>query len=528
VQISHLPRAPHAGPGRADATRRPRARPVLASGAVAAVLGLGLWAGVADADLEARAVDGAAQPAGTADQLGPAPGKGPAAVRSRPNILFVLVDDMSMDQLPFLDKIDHLIADRGVTFERAFVPYPLCCPARATILSGQYPHNHGVMSNDPPLGGISAFGDRETLPVWLQRAGYTTMLIGKYLNHYNLVASYRPPGWTDWRGLINELQYRTWSMNRNGRIVAFDNRYQTTEMAAQVRGAIRRYGPRARPFFMYVSLIAPHVGGPSEPDDPALAPTPNVADRYRDAMASVIPPRPASFNEADVDDKPSYLHGHRLLDRAEMVEAWQQRTESLLSVDDAVASFVATLRNVGELDNTVVVFASDNGFLLGEHRWRGKSVPYEEAAHVPLLVRGPGFPSGVSARQLVSLVDLAPTFLRTAAGRATHLLDGAPLQGIAADDTYLAHRSIVLEGGVAELVPDDSPVDRRHRFYWGVRTPADTEYVRYATGESEFYDLRVDPAQLSNAVHEPSAQPAVSHLARLLARLRNCQGVECR
>ena len=153
---------------------------------------------------------------------------------------------------------------------------------------------------------------------------------------------------------------------------------------------------------------------------------------------------------------------------------------------------------------------------------------YEEAVHVPLLIRGPGFPARTTVRQLVSLVDLAPTFLRTAGGTSTHPLDGAALQKIAADPAFLAHRSILLEGGVAELVPDDSPVDRRHRFYWGVRTPADTSYVRYATGESEFYDVRVDPAQLSNAVDQPDAQPAVARLARLLARLRNCRGVGCR
>ncbi|MGI8434809.1 MAG: sulfatase family protein [Nocardioidaceae bacterium] len=365
-------------------------------------------------------------------------------VTSRPNILFVLVDDMSMDELPYLESVNHLIADRGVRFDRAFVPYPLCCPARATILSGQYPHNHGVMSNKAPLGGVTAFRDKQTLPVWLQRSGYNTMLIGKYLNQYKKIGDYLPPGWSDWRGVLTELQYRTWDMNRNGRRVTFEDRYQTTEVAAQARRAIATYAARRRPFFMYVSFVAPHSGKPREADDPPHVPTPNVADAFRDALASTIPPKPASFNEADMSDKPAYLRGLARRSWPRMVETWQQRTESLLSVDEAVASFVQKLKISGELDNTMIVFTSDNGFLLGEHRWHGKSVPYEEATHVPLLVRGPGFPAGTKAHQLVSLADLAPTFLRAARATPTRTLDGAALQPIAGDPRFLSHRSIVL------------------------------------------------------------------------------------
>jgi arylsulfatase A-like enzyme len=450
------------------------------------------------------------------------------AAAARPNILFVLVDDMSLDQLAHLDQVNALVADRGVRFDRAYAPYPLCCPARATILSGQYPHNHGVMGNRRPLGGVSAFRDRETLPVWLRRSGYTTMLIGKYLNNYGSRPRYRPPGWSDWRAVVDELEYRTWAMNRNGDLVGFRNRYQTTEVAAQARRAITRYGTLRRPFFIFVSFIAPHAGWPRDPGDPRNAATPNVSDRYRDALESVIPPKPASFNEADMSDKPAHMRGRRLFRWPTMVEIWQQRTEALLSVDEAVASFVARLRRIRELDNTIIVFASDNGFLHGEHRWRGKSVPYEEATHIPLVVRGPGFPAGTTARQLVSLVDVAPTFVRAARARATRTVDGAPLQRIAADPRFLAGRSIVLEAGVAEIVGDHAPVDRRNRFYWGVRTPGDKVFVRYATREREYYDLRVDPGQLRNAVDLQESRAVVARLSRLLASLKNCRGLQCR
>jgi N-acetylglucosamine-6-sulfatase len=446
----------------------------------------------------------------------------------RPNVLFVLVDDMSNDQLSYLPHVEALIADRGVTFDRAFSSTPLCSPARASILTGRYAHNHGVMGNGPRLGGgVRDFRDRHTLPVWLERSGYTTMLIGKYLNHYNRVPKYIPPGWTDWRAIQSELNYRTWGMNRNGKQVTFHNRYQTTEMGRQVRRAIARYGAMKRPFFMVASFRAPHAGQPEDPDDPPRFGTPNVSNRYRDALAGVVPPKPASFNERDVTDKPSFLQSRPSLRRSTAVEAWQQRTESLLSVDDEVASFVRSLRRIDELQDTLVVFASDNGFLLGQHRWRAKDVPYEEATHVPLLVRGPGFTGGRTAHQVVSLVDLTSTFVRAAGAHATRPLDGAPLQRVAADPAYLAGRSVLVEGGGA-IVGSAGPLDSRQRFYWGVRTPDDKVLTRYATGEREYYDLDVDPEQLDNAVDDPTAQEQVDDLSALLGALRNCRGTACR
>jgi N-acetylglucosamine-6-sulfatase len=496
--------------------RQQRAAGVLLATAAVATAAVSVDGAAADSHGDAR----------YAVQLGP-PASGQRQAPRRPNIVFVLADDMSLDQLPYLDKVNALIKDRGVTFDRAYSPYSLCCPARATILSGQYPHNHGVMSNDPPLGGITAFHDKETLPVWLHRAGYNTVLIGKYLNHYNLVAKYRPPGWTSWNATINELQYRVWDQNRNGRRVHF-HRYATHVIAAETRSAISNFAQRKAPFFLYVSFIAPHAGDPADPDDPPGWSTPNVSDGYRDALATTIPPEPASFNEDDMSDKPAYLRSRPKVSRDAAVEVWQQRTEAMLSVDDAVGSIVTRLRDVGELSSTIVVFASDNGYLVGQHRWRSKAVPYEEATHIPLLIRGPGFPAGHVTRQLVSLVDIAPTFLRAARARATRPMDGAPLQQLAADPQFLARRGVVLEAGTAELVPDTAPVDRRHRYYWGIRAPSDKVLVRYATGEREYYDLIADPAELTNTADDPASAAAVSRLSRWLRAIKNCAGLDCR
>ena len=451
------------------------------------------------------------------------------AARVAPNIVMILVDDMALSDLANMPNVKALLGDGGTTFDRAISPYPLCCPARATILTGRYSHNHGVQGNLLPLGGFPRFNDKHALPVWLQNSGYRTMMVGKYLNLYDTRPRYVPPGWDSWGGLARRVyNYLDWKVNRNGRVSAPANRYQTTALTNMAVGRIRSAAPKLKPFFLWASYMAPHTGSPHEADD-VVRFSPYVEPRFQGSFDGVRPERGPSFNEDDVSDKPANLRDNPPVDVQEMNDHWQQRQEALMSVDEGVGKIVSQLRASRELARTVIAFTSDNGFLLGEHRLLGKVLPYEESIRVPLLIRGPGFPAGLHVQQQASLADLVPTFLKTARGRATRSVDGAALQNLAANPRIWAGRPIVVEASPAprELAAG-APMDRRNRSYVGIRTAANQLYVRYATGEREYYDMRTDPWQVRNLYGTPSAQAEIDRLDRLLKRYQNCSGVSCR
>jgi arylsulfatase A-like enzyme len=333
-------------------------------------------------------------------------GEPPAAQAqtARPNVVVVMTDDQTLRSLRVMSNVRRLLGRQGTTFTRSFTVYPQCCPSRASFLTGQYAHNHEVLGNSPPAGGYQKLNHRNTLPVWLRRAGYHTAHIGKYLNGYGGSNPLEiPPGWREWRGSVDPSTYRYtgYTLNENGRLRTYPG-YQTDVYAGKAEGVIRRRAPRARPFFLWVAFLAPHAGDPDDPDDPGAGiGSPSPAPRHRDVFDSARLPRPPSFNEANVSDKPPGIAGRVLLPPeriAAIRENYQQELESLLAVDQAVGRIVRALRESGELANTYVIFTSDNGFFHGEHRVaQGKNLPYEPAIRVPLLVRGPGVPRGRSA-----------------------------------------------------------------------------------------------------------------------------------
>jgi N-acetylglucosamine-6-sulfatase len=446
------------------------------------------------------------------------PAKPPAD--KRPNVVVLMSDDQTVESMRVMAKTRAAIAAAGITFENSFASFSLCCPSRATFLTGQYAHNHGVLGNREPMGGYYKLDSTNTLPVWLQRAGYSTAHIGKYLNGYGTRNPTEvPPGWTEWYGSVDPSTYRFYgyTLNENGRLVTYERRYQADLYAQKAVEIIRRQASRSKPFFLSVAFLAPHSGGPREPDDPAGQATPVPAPRHKDRYASEPLPLPPSFNELDVSDKPQAIQRRRLLRPrriAAVRENYQQRLESLIAVDDAVGRIVEALRQTGQLDRTLILYTADNGFFHGEHRVpSGKVLPYEPSIRVPLLMRGPGVPRGRTATHLVANVDLAPTIVAAAKVRAGRRLDGRSLL------RPNPARDVLLEGPARET---GQPLA-----FTGIRTSRHV-YVEHASGERELYDLAADPHQLQSLHADPAHAGLREELARRLAKLRTCAGANCR
>lgn len=453
---------------------------------------------------------------------GAAPSEG-ATSAPRPNVVVVMSDDQTVESLRVMSNVNALIAREGATFANSFASFPLCCPSRATFITGQYGHNHTIMGNAPPQGGYDKLAPTHanTLPAWLRTAGYHTIHIGKYLNGYGRQRPTEiPAGWAEWYGSTDPSTYRFYgyTLNENGRLVEYGSspqEYQADVYTAKAVDAVRRLAPQAQPFFLSVAYLAPHSGGPREPDDPRNQATPVPAPRHKDRFASEPLPTTPAFNEADVSDKPAAIRRRPLLRApriAGITENYRQRLESLLAIDEGVAAIVRALADAGELDNTLIVYTSDNGFFHGEHRIpAGKVQVYEPSVRVPLLLRGPGVPRSVTLLQAAVNADLAATILDAADARPGRTLDGISLLAVARDRGRFTGRDVLLE------TPS----------YSAIHTPRYV-YVEYGTGERELYDLFTDRHQLASK-HADAAYAAVrAQLAQRLARLRTCVGAVCR
>jgi arylsulfatase A-like enzyme len=454
----------------------------------------------------------------------------PAEAQERPNILVLETDDQTLESMAVMPRVRELIGERGTTFTRSFANYALCCPSRATLYTGQYAHNHGVLSNMAPNGGYARLDKSNWLPLWLQAAGYRTMHVGKFLNGYGAgltPPTEVPPGFEDWHGTVDPTTYRfyNYTVNENGTLMTYgaageQDFYSTDFFTRRANELIRAAAPSNRPFFMSVAYLAPHTGGPREDDDPANLNTTAVAPRHKNALSSTPLPLPPSFNEADVSDKPAGIQSRRVLgpNRVNgLREGYQQRLESLLAVDEGVASILSTLRAVRELDDTLVIFTSDNGFFHGEHRvLTGKVLLYEPSVRLPLLMRGPGVPAGERRGQLVTNADLAPTILDAANARAGRVQDGRSLFGLLDDPRAEWGRELLLTGG-----------DNQGLRFSGLRNYR-FKYVEHATGEVELYDLERDPHELFSLHGDPALASLRGQFHARLAALRACAGRSCR
>ncbi len=426
-----------------------------------------------------------------------------------PNVVVILTDDQRWDSLWAMPTVQSELVDHGVTFQNMFVANPNCCPSRASILTGQYSHSTGVYSDNPPNGGFEVFKDTSTIATWLHDAGYRTAMIGKYLNGYqDANAKYIPPGWDRWvaftfphRGLGDYYNYH---LSIDGQLTDYGSDpadYSTDVLAAFSEDFIRSTGP-GQPLFLYYAPKAPHL--PATP-----------GPQYQKAFPGLPPYRPPSYNERDVSDKPAYVQAWPRLssaDKAAIDKIRKDQYRTLLSVDDAVAGILKALSDTGRLANTMIVFASDNGFLWGEHRWASKYVPYEESIRVPLIIRyDPVTNVPGTDQHLVLNIDLAPTLADLAAVSAPGA-DGASLMPLLSGNGS-SWRTIALfehSPGGTDTIPS----------YCAVRD-ARYLYVKYGTSERELYDLKKDPYQLQNVVTDPSYAATVMRLKGKLNKL--CQ-----
>ncbi|MGH3146919.1 MAG: sulfatase family protein [Rubrobacter sp.] len=443
----------------------------------------------------------------TSTTQGPEPTRHAPPPQEKPNILFILTDDLDARSTSRMPKLENRLAERGTTFDQAFATTPQCCPARASFLTGKYAHNHTVLTNDEEEGGAFKFRssgeDESTMATRLDKRGYETILIGKYLNYYD--GTYIPPGWDRWHGQIgrnnDEHEY-----NVNGTIKYFDpDVFHDTDLFSDWAAKyIRRGAGKERPFFMYLSVNAPH--GPAIP-----------AERHKDEFPGIKVPRPPSFNERDMGDKVRWVRtGPRFSGKEvrEMDSLYRDRLRSMLSVDDMIGRLVKELGKNGELDNTYIVFTSDHGFHMGQHRLEpGKGRPYEEDIEIPLYVRGPGVPEGRTLGHKVLNLDFAPTFAELGGAEPPASVDGRSFAPVLGD--RLPSASSWRESFLVEFYHHDP--------FSMVRTGR-YSYVEYEAGERELYDLKADPYQLRSLHGSPQHQKVMDDLhARLLA-LKNCSG----
>ncbi|HEY7151791.1 MAG TPA: sulfatase [Solirubrobacterales bacterium] len=457
-----------------------------------------------------------------------------AAASGRPNVLVIETDDQTLESMKVMHSVNSLIGAHGATFTNSFVNYSLCCPSRATFLTGQYAHNHGVLSNKGARGGFPRFEAlhaHNNLAVWLKNAGYHTALIGKYLNRY---ANHPPvpPGWSEWQAAAPDDQgVYDYTLNQNGDLVHLHNKPADFKQDVLTRRAVSFVHRRARqpqPFFLWLTYTAPHVGYPEPSPNPphncagAAKPPP----RYSKAFANAPLPMPPNFNEADVSDKPASIQKWPLLTSDQILgirRKYRCELESLLSVDEGVKSIVSALRASNQLDDTLIVYTSDNGFFHGEHRLpEGKMRPYEESIRVPLEMRGPGVPSGVKVNPPVINADLAPTIVDAANATARLPMDGRSLLPVARRPGIARNRQLLIE----------EPGELAGVQAWGpgfeaIRTP-DHIYVETRGEDPELYDLKRDPFELQNVAGHPAYASLRATLAARLHKLERCAGRSCR
>ncbi len=496
----------------------------------------------------------------------PAPRRGvikdPAAGSPAPNIVLIMTDDQDAqpDIMAAMPNLQGLVADQGMTFDSFFAPVPLCCPARAILLLGQYAHNSQILHNLMPIGGFQRFLElgleNTTIATALNDAGYRTALMGKYLNGYPLAGNptHVPPGWDEWYAAITDSAYGSFNydMNENGVVVSYGNAPEdhiSDVITAKAIDFITRTATLSptTPFFVQMNYLAPH--------SPAVP-----APRHLPLFPGAQTPRPPSFNESDMADKPSFMQTLPLISPgniAGMDVFRRKQLQSIQAVDEGIAAVVQTLQDLGQLDNTYILFLSDNGLHAGQHRFpTGKGTPFEEDIKVPLVVRGPGVPAGVVRSELASMIDIVPTLAELGGATMAVAVDGRSLLPLLHSSAPPAvwRKVVLLEHWpqpstfVTDPHPMAEPPDPGdwflHALLYGdsdavqaptsVNTPdwtglraADYKYVRRVANARELYDIDQDRYELYSQ-HADAATTFVNQLNARLDALFACAGATCR
>ena len=517
----------------------------------------------------------------------------------KPSFVVIQVDDATLDQLYASLNVGgvevqampytlSLIANRGITFNRYYVPYPLCCPSRVSLLTGRYAHNHNVRGNVPPNGGFTGFKSRgaysHNLATWLQGAGYRTIHVGKFLNGYGDEPFDEgkdvPPGWSAWHSVLRadtNHYFYGYTLNNNGTLEgpygdpgSWETReygerddfgcpsaplngkpcfYETDRFNTIAWEELTQTSPE-QPFYLQMDYTAPH-GDFRRPAGP------EPATRHYNTFAGAPYPhsRSQGFNEGNVNDKPRFIREAPYLSLNEIHTYrvyYQKALESLRSVDEGVKTIVDTLGGLHRLRNTYIVFTSDNGFFYGEHRLTGgKFLAYEPATHLPLLIRGPGIKAGTATGELAANIDIAPTILELAGVQADKSIDGRSLVPYMRDSALRSRRPILFESFVEtnDVEANGEPTGQRAavkelrarrssgdgasasivappKDYEGIRL-GPYKYIEWPDGEKELYDITKDPYELNNVVRVANLSPIRAFLHAQLIRLESCVGRTC-
>jgi N-acetylglucosamine-6-sulfatase len=473
----------------------------------------------------------------------------------KPNIIVIETDDQTLESMrsETMPNVIKLLGGDGTTFTNAVVTTPLCCPSRATFLTGQYGHNSGVMSNRPGYAGLRNRGS--VLPTWLRNEGYVTAHLGKWLHQYETTIKPKTrvaPGWDEWHTALEPRAFYNYALMVNGAKEKFGNAkrdHLTNVLNRTAVDLIEEYVPKRKPLYLQLDQYAPHSGPGSKTErcQRATVPSPGDEALFKDEPL----PEPPSFNEPQIDDKPSFIAGQNSLD-AEAIENIQRRygcaLASLAGVDRGVKKIWRTLGQTGERDNTVFVFTSDNGFFYGEHRLpKSKFRVYEEAIRVPLIIRAPqrllgGAPVPEVSSQVANtditatLLDLAGVEPCSSKGDC-RVLDGRSLTGLMTGNGagFPQDRGIVIEfkeeGVPSELTSScvfNAIRTSTQIYVEHTSVPAEGGTQCKPANEVEHYDLANDPFEVDNLFPAPQGSPLAQTqqaLADRLADLRKCAGI---
>ena len=458
------------------------------------------------------------------------PGRAESAV-AQPNIVFLLTDDLSKNLVPYMPNLQALQRE-GTTFTNYTVTDSLCCPSRASMLKGQFPHNTGIFKNHGSDGGFRLFyrrgEEKSTFATDLQGAGYRTAFLGKYLNEYqprNPLGTgqpYTPPGWDQWFAGGNAYRNFNYSLNENNQVRRYGNRpedYLTDVLSAKASDFISTSAATGKPFMVEVSTYTPHS---------PYTPAPQDATSFPGLKA----PRTAAYDRLPADAPPWLAKVPRLTkkQKTRMDTEFRKRVQSVQSVDRMLGSLRATLTRAGVADRTVVVFASDNGYHMGEYRLpSGKQTAFDTDINVPLVMAGHGVGAGRTVDALVENIDLRPTFAELAGAPQPGETDGRSIKPLLAGDTPVQWRSAAL---IEHRDPATDPLDPDYTYdspnippaYDALRTSRFT-YVKYVDGSREYYDRKTDPLQLRNVAGKLT--PArIAALDKALHALITCAGPE--
>jgi N-acetylglucosamine-6-sulfatase len=450
---------------------------------------------------------------------------------ARPNIVLVLTDDLSSNLVTpeFMPKLSAL-EKRGATFTNYFVTDSLCCPSRASIFTGRFPHDTGVFTNNGVDGGYGAFqahrDENSTIATDLKSVGYRTAMMGKYLNRYH-VNDPAGPGWDTWDVADWGYPEFNYDLNENGRVVHYGGPYQEgkddylTDVLSRLADSFVTNSREARPskpFFLEVATFAPH-----EPYTPA--------PKYAHLYPGLTYPATLAFGTS-VTNPPPWLGDRPPLSLRQISainDAYRLRAQSVRSVDDLIGSLVTTLRNTGELGNTYFVFSSDNGLHMGEYRLMpGKLTAFDTDIHVPLIVVGPKITSATDISAFAENIDLRSTFDALAGTKPSEAVDGRSLTRLLFNPSGVPTgwpTGVLVEhhgpDGTNAGPDRPTPLSGNPPSYEALRL-TNALYVEYADGGREYYDLRTDPYELDN-VYSSLSPGRVAALHSELLTLEHCQ-----